>query len=108
MQILQYLDPIGRNPFAVWFDGLDPHAAAKVTMAVARLELGNLSNSKSVGGGVLEYRIDFGPGYRLYFGRDGATIIILVGGGTKKRQRQDIATAQTRWDDYRRRKHEER
>ena len=107
MQILQYLDPIGRNPFAAWFDGLDPHAAAKVTMAVARLEQGNLSNAKSVGGGILEYRIDFGPGYRIYFGRDGETIIILVGGGTKKRQRKDIATARTRWDDYRRRKHGE-
>src|SRR2546421_12222360 len=99
MQIL-YLDRSGRNPFALWFDGLDPRAAAKLTIAVARLEQGNLSNAKSVGGGVLEYPIDFGPGYRIYFGRDGETIIILVGGGTKKRQRQDIAQAQTRWDDY--------
>jgi putative addiction module killer protein len=108
MPILQYLDPNGHNPFAVWFDGLDPQAAAKMTIAVARLEQGNFSNAKGVGGGVLEYRIDFGPGYRVYFGRDGATIIILLGGGTKKRQRQDIATAQARWSDYKRRKNEER
>ena len=71
VQVLQYLDPNGRNPFARWFDGLDPQAAAKVTIAVARLEQGNLSNTKGVGAGVLEYRIDFGPGYRVYFGRDG-------------------------------------
>ena len=79
MQILQYLDATGRNPFALWFDALDAQAAAKVTIATTRLEQGNLSNAKSVGGGVLEYRIDFGPGYRIYFGRDGQTIIISVG-----------------------------
>jgi putative addiction module killer protein len=72
------------------------------------MEQGNLSNVKAVGGGVLEYRIDFGPGYRVYFGRDGETIIILLGGGTKKRQSNDIATAQERWNDYRRRRKQER
>jgi putative addiction module killer protein len=56
------------------------------------------------GGGVQEYRIDFGPGYRLYFGRDGETLVILLGGGTKKRQQSDIETAQARWVDYKRRK----
>src|SRR5437763_11289510 len=102
MQILQYLDRSGRNPFALWFDGLDPRAAAKLTIAVARLEQGNLSNAKSVGGGVLEYRIDFGPGYRIYFGRDGETIIILLVGGTKKRQQRDIDAARLYWQDYKR------
>jgi len=106
VQILQYLEPTGNNPFAIWFDGLDPQAAAKVTMGVARLEQGNLSNAKSVGGGVLEYRIDFGPGYRIYFGREGEMIIILLGGGTKRRQQQDIATAHRRWNDYKRRRNE--
>jgi putative addiction module killer protein len=104
MQILQYLDPTGYDPFGSWFDGLDSQAAAKVTVGVARLEQGNLSNTKSVGSGVLEYRIDFGPGYRLYFGRDGDTIIILLGGGTKQRQQQDITAAHARWADYKRRK----
>jgi putative addiction module killer protein len=104
MQILQYLDATGNNPFAAWFDALDAQAAAKVTIATARMEQGNLSNCKGVGGGVLEYRIDFGPGYRIYFGRDGEAIIILLGGGTKKRQDDDIATARARWSDYRRRK----
>ena len=108
MQVLQYLDVTGHNPFAVWFDRLDAPAAAKITVAVARLEQGNLSNAKSVGGGVLEYRIDFGPGYRVYFGRHGEMIVILLGGGTKKLQRQDIAAAQARWNDYRRRRNERR
>jgi putative addiction module killer protein len=80
MQILQYLETTGNNPFAIWFDGLDPQAAAKVTIGVSRLEQGNLSNAKSVGGGVLEYRIDFGPGYRIYFGCEGEMIIILLAG----------------------------
>ena len=108
MRILQYLDSAGRNPFANWFDGLDAQAAAKVTIAVARLEASNLSNVKGVGGGVLEYRIDFGPGYRVYLGRDGETIIILLGGGTKKRQSDDIVTAKARWNDYRQRRKEEK
>ena len=68
------------------------------------MEQGNLSNAKGVGAGLFEYRIDFGPGYRIYFGRDGDALIILLAGGTKQRQRQDIATAQARWMDYKRRK----
>jgi putative addiction module killer protein len=104
MQLLEYLETNGRSPFARWFDGLDPTAAAKVTIALTRLGQGNLSNAKGVGGGVLEYKIDFGPGYRLYFGLDGQTLVILLGGGTKRRQREDIATAQARWVDYKRRK----
>jgi putative addiction module killer protein len=68
---------------------------------------GNLSNAKSVGGGIQEYRIDFGPGYRIYFGRAGERLVILLGGGTKKRQQDDIHRAQSLWADYRRRKKEE-
>jgi putative addiction module killer protein len=70
----------------------------------ARLEQGNLSNAKGVGEGVLEYRINFGPGYRVYFGRDGNELVILLTGGTKKRQQRDITTAIEFWADYRRRK----
>jgi putative addiction module killer protein len=81
-----------------------PAAAAKVTVAIARLEQGNLSNAKGVGEGVLEWRINFGPGYRVYFGRDGNEQVILLTGGTKKRQQRDIATAIEFWTDYRRRK----
>jgi putative addiction module killer protein len=106
IQILEYIDPVGRSPFRGWFDALDALAAAKVTVALARIEQGNLSNVKSVGAGVLEYRIDFGPGYRVYLGRDGDRLVILVGGGTKKRQQRDIASAQERWADYKKRSRE--
>lgn len=73
-------------------------------MALARLEQGNVSNVKSVGEGVLEYRIDWGPGYRVYFGREGAVLVILLSGGTKKRQQRDIAEARAMWADYQRRR----
>jgi putative addiction module killer protein len=78
-----------------------------VTAAVRRLELGHFSNVKGVGAGVYEYRIDFGPGYRVYFGKDG-DVVILLGGGTKKRQNRDIATAQKRWADYKKRRTQEK
>jgi putative addiction module killer protein len=84
--------------------GTDVAASAKIVRALARIEQGNLSNVKSVGEGVLEYRIDFGPGYRIYFGRDGETIIILLTGGTKKRQQRDIDAAHAYWQDYKRSK----
>src|SRR4051794_32414776 len=104
MQILEYLAAGGASSFARWFDALDAQAAAKVTVALQRMRQGNFANVKGVGAGVLEYRIDFGPGYRLYFGRDGEQIIVLLGGGTKRRQQHDIGTAHARWLDYRRRK----
>lgn len=103
-KISEYLDLAGRSPFGRWFDDLDSNAAMRVGIALARMENGNFSNVKSVGEGVSEYRLDFGPGYRIYFGRDGATIVILLGGGTKKRQQQDIASAHEGWADYKRRK----
>lgn len=106
MRLLEYIDPSGRLPSGHWFDRLDPQAAAKVRVALIRLEQGNVSRVKSVGAGVHEIRIDFGPGYRVYFGRDGEELIILLGGGTKKRQDEDIAEARSCWLDYRRRKRE--
>jgi putative addiction module killer protein len=83
---------------------LDAVARAKVASAIARMEQGNLSNTKGVGGGVLEYRIDFGPGYRVYFGRDGETLVILLTGGTKRRQQRDIEAAIDYWRKYKRSK----
>jgi len=68
------------------------------------MENGNFPNVKSVGQGVHEYKLDFGPGYRIYFGRDGDKIVVLLGGGTKKRQSRDIQTAQTLWQEYKQRK----
>ena len=80
----------------------------KVRTAIARMEGGNLSHTKSVGAGVFECRIDFGPGYRVYFGRDGGYLVILLDGGTKKRQRNDIAAARSFWTDYKARKRREK
>lgn len=101
MKIVEYVDGEGRSPFGLWFRGLDSIAAAKVTTALTRVSLGNLSNTKGIGGGLLEYRIDFGPGYRVYFGRDGDRLVILLGGGTKRRQQADIDAAHARWAAYR-------
>ena len=106
VQVTEYVDAQGRRPFGRWFDQLDSRAAIKVAAALDRMGRGILSNTKGVGTGVLEYRIDSGPGYRIYFGRDGETLIVLLGGGTKRRQQEDIETARRLWRDYRRRRQE--
>ena len=85
---------------------MDPIAAAKVSVAVARMGLGNLANVKGVGAGLLEYRIDWGPGYRLYLGKDREALIILLVGGTKKRQEKDIERAKFLFAEYKARKAE--
>lgn len=103
-EVRYYFASDDKSPFAEWFAELDPIASAKIVRALARMEQGNFSNVKSVGEGVLEYRIDFGPGYRIYFGRDGETVVILLTGGTKKRQQRDIEAAHTYWHHYKRSK----
>ena len=107
IEIEEFVDARGSSPFGRWVSGLDRHAGARVATALYRMEMGNLSNAKGVGGGVLEYRIDFGPGYRIYFGRDGDVLIILLGGGTKARQQRDIEAAVALWREYRRDKRRE-
>ena len=102
LEIRYYVAADGRQPFAEWFADLDPVARAKVARVIARMEQGNLANVKSVGEGVLEYKIDFGPGYRVYFARGGETLLILLTGGTKKRQQRDINAAIAYWQDYKR------
>ena len=104
VEIKEYVDEKGKSPYAVWHDRLDARAAAKVSTALYRLEQGNFSNTSGVGGGILEYKINFGPGYRIYFGKDGERIVIILGGGTKKRQQQDINAARAYWQDYKVRK----
>lgn len=106
MKLLEYLDTSGRSPFGDWFVSLNAQAAAKVTVSLIRMEQGNLSNVKPVGAGVLENRIDWGPGYRIYFGKDGDELVILLAGGTKRRQQKDIEQAHMRWADYKQRKKE--
>src|SRR5437870_4878918 len=90
----------GRSPFRQWFDGLDPQAAASVTVAIERLSDGNTSNVKPIGEGAAGLRIMRGPGYRVYFGWHGKVLVILLGGGTKRRQHNHIDAALRRWRDY--------
>jgi putative addiction module killer protein len=104
LDLRYYLAVDGRSPFEEWFSGLDAAAGAKVSVALARVGQGNISNAKGVGEGVLEYRINWGPGYRVYFGRDGEVLVILLTGGTKKRQPRDIERAKALWADYKRRR----
>ena len=103
-QTREYEDRDGQSPFGAWFDGLDPDAAAKVRRSVAKLEAGLKPSAKSVGKGVHEAKIDFGPGYRVYFAFDGKELILLLGGGEKHGQDDDVAAAQKRWADYKQRK----
>ena len=107
-RITEYIDAEGRSRYAEWVRDLDARAAAKAATALLRIERGNFSNVKGVGSGVFEYRINFGPGYRIYFGTDGNEWVILLGGGTKARQQRDIEAAQYLWKEYKLRKRGER
>jgi putative addiction module killer protein len=104
VDIREYLDRDGRSPFREWRSKLDPEARRKVTTALYRVGLGNFSNVQGVGAGVFECKINFGPGYRVYFGKDGDLVVILLGGGMKQRQQNDISLALDRWQDFKHRK----
>jgi putative addiction module killer protein len=101
-ELRNYLTADGRNPFYEWFYSLrDRRAKAKIRARLDRVEEGNLGDCKSVGEGVFELRIDYGSGYRIYFGQEGLTIILLLCGGDKSTQAQDIRRAREYWEDYR-------
>ena|ERR1700678_3451438 len=104
IDVREYIDPSGRSRYAKWFDGLNSQAAAKVATALTRLAAGNFSNVKGVGAGLFECKVDFGFGYRVYFGKEGERLVILLGGGSKSRQQRDIATALASWQEYKKRK----
>ena len=104
MDVKEYETEEGVSPFSDWFNGLDRAAAMRIYGAITRMEHGNFGDHKGVGAGVMERRLDVGPGYRIYFGRDGEDLVILVGGGTKRRQQRDIETAKAHWAAYKRRK----
>jgi putative addiction module killer protein len=106
MKLTEYETLNGHRPFEKWFDKLNASVAAKITIALSRLERGHTGNIKGVGEGVQEYKINLGPGYRIYFANDGQRLIILLCGGTKKRQQKDIETAKEYWQDYKKRKKE--
>jgi putative addiction module killer protein len=103
-KLVEYLEADGTSPFERWFKRLNAVAAAKIMTALYKMEQGNLSNVNPVGRGVAEYKIDHGPGYRVYFGQDGKELIILLAGGSKKGQNADIQLAQKRWREYKARK----
>jgi putative addiction module killer protein len=101
-EIRNYLTVDGKNIFDEWLDSLrNRRAKAKIRTRLDRVEDGNSGDCKSVGEGVFELRIDYGPDYRIYFGQEGITIIILLCGGDKTTQKQDIDKAQEYWKDYR-------
>ena len=108
MEIRAYTTATGQQPFRAWYDKLHRPAKERVTRALVQIANGNLSNTKLVGSGVLEFRIDFGPGYRVYFGRDGQQIVVLLAGGDKRRQQRDIDAAITWWAEYKSTKREDR
>ena len=103
LTVLEYVRQDGSNPYRTWLDGLNAQAAAKVATAAYRLQLGNTSNIKWLGK-IGEYRIDWGPGLRIYLAKDGETLIVLPGGRTKKGQQADIERARRLWSEYQARK----
>lgn len=106
MKVLIYESVDGIAPYTQWLDHLrDLQAAAKIEVRVRRIRLGNLGHWEAVGEGVGELKIDYGPGYRVYFGRIGSTIVVLLCGGDKKTQRKDIAKAKELWLDFKERYH---
>jgi putative addiction module killer protein len=103
-KIEEYITIEGKSPFADWFNSLDSYAANKVNVYLTRIEQENSSNLRPINGAFQEVIIDWGPGYRVYIGKDGDKLIILLGGGTKKHQQKDIDNARWLWDEYKQRK----
>lgn len=104
LELLEYLTEEGENPFHKWLNSLkDLTARARIRVRLNRVRLGNFGDCKPVGKGVNELRVDYGPGYRIYFGKSTTTIVILLCGGSKKTQTRDIQLAQTYWADFKRR-----
>lgn len=103
IRLEEYVRETGVSPYQVWFNGLDAQAAAKVTVAKMRLELGNTSNVVWFRG-IGESKIDWGPGYRIYLAKEGEALIILFGGSTKKGQQKAIDQAVALHEEYKARK----
>lgn len=106
IEVREYADTLGRNHYHKWLMKLDASVTARVVNAILRLAEGNFSSVKPEGEGVSALRLDFGPGYRIYFGQDGKEIVILLVGGTKHRQQDDIELARKLWSEYKQRKKE--
>jgi len=100
LEVVEYTDERGKNAYQEFLDTLDTKTVARVMATLARIKQGNFGDVKPVGTGVSETRIHTGPGYRLYFGRNGQKLVILLGGGTKRKQDRDITKAQACWAEY--------
>jgi len=100
IEVLEYVDDEGGNAYQEFLRTLDTKTFARILATIARMKEGNFGDVKPVGAGVSETRINTGPGYRIYSGRDGAKLVILLGGGTKRRQNRDIASAKANWAEY--------
>lgn len=101
MEIKIYSTETGKEPFTEWLENLnDLKAKGKIRARLNRVRLGNLSDFKAVGEGVFELRINFGPGYRVYFGRMGKKLVIILAGGDKSSQNRDIQKAKQYWLEY--------
>jgi putative addiction module killer protein len=101
--IREYLSLDGKSYFGKWFEKLGATAAAKISSALYKMERGNFSTAKFLGSGVWEFKIDAGPGYRIYFGKIGKDVILLLAGGTKRGQDKDIQVAAERLKEYNKR-----
>ncbi|MCA9398512.1 MAG: type II toxin-antitoxin system RelE/ParE family toxin [Candidatus Omnitrophica bacterium] len=100
-KVIFYVDQKGHEPFAKWLNNLkDPLGYKKIIARLRRLEQGNYGYCRSVGKGILELKINYGPGYRLYFVEKDDSIIILFSGGSKETQKEDIKIAQLYWKEY--------
>ena len=100
-ELLNYITEDGRCPFEDWLNGLkDVSGRALIRKRLNRVRLGNLGNVRNLGDGVSEFKVDFGPGYRVYFGEDGPRIVVLLIGGDKGSQQRDISKAKEYWRDY--------
>ncbi len=100
LTVREYETAEGKVPFREWLATLDRTTRARVQARVLRFETGNLGDHKSVGGGVQEARVMFGAGYRVYFGQDGSSLVLLLVGGTRTTQAKDIRRAQGYWQEY--------
>ena len=100
IEFTEYIDANGKSPFAQWFDALDAVAATKIRVYTTRVELGNYSNVEPIGEGLSEIKIDFGPGYRVYFRKEKEKLLLLLGGSSKKRQQKTIDAAKLAWKKY--------
>jgi putative addiction module killer protein len=98
--VVEYVDRAGRSPFREWLDGLDLPVRARVQARIFRIESGNLGKTKALAGGVHELKLDFGPGYRVYFAVEGRRLVVLLIGGDKKTQNHDIRQAKEYWADW--------